>query len=75
MNTNHLDAILTRLSNERSRLAAATDPKEIEMRKVWVAGVEQELDSEYKFLGLKRPTLSEVFAEMDDDALLRELLD
>lgn len=74
MNTSHLDAILFRLSNERARLSQATSLKEIEMRKVWVAGIEQELANEYKFLGIKPQTLAEVLSEISDDELLLELM-
>jgi hypothetical protein len=62
----HYDAILRRLLNERARLEAATDPREIEMRKVWVAGVEAELAAEAKFIGFEEMTLEEVFAELED---------
>lgn len=74
MNTSHLNAIISRLSNERYRLSQATNSKEIEMRKVWVAGIEQELESEYKFLGIKPQTMADVFAEISDDELLLEMM-
>lgn len=74
MNSSHLDAILSRLSNERARLSQATSAKEIEMRKVWVAGVEQELAAEYKFLGIKPQTMADVLSEICDDELLLELM-
>jgi hypothetical protein len=65
----HLDAINHRLSNERIRLAAAKNSKEIELRKVYVAGIEKELSAEYKFLGIEPQTLDEI---MEDD-LFNEL--
>lgn len=74
MNTSHLDAILSRLSNERARLSQATNAQEIEMRKVWVAGVEQELAAEYKFLGIKPQSMRDVLSEISDDELLLELM-
>lgn len=60
---NHLDALQLRLSNERCRLAAATSPKEIAQRKVWVAQIEKEIAGEIEFLG----------QEMSDAELLAEL--
>ena len=48
----HLHALEYRLSNERVRLAEAKTKKEIEMRKVWVAGIEKEIENEKKFLGI-----------------------
>lgn len=74
MNTSHLDAIISRLSNERARLSQATNAKEIEMRKVWVSGVEQELAAEYKFLGIKPKAMADVLSEISDDELLLELM-
>lgn len=64
----HLDALELNLSNERARLAAATSPKEIALRRVWVAQLEKEVASELAFLGKSAPTL-----DMSDDELFREL--
>jgi hypothetical protein len=64
----HLDALELNLSNERARLAAATSPKEIAMRRVWVAQLEKEVAGELAFLGKSAPTL-----HMSDDELFREL--
>lgn len=65
----HLDAIQSRLSHERARLSAARTPRELEMRAVWVAGIERELADEMDFLsGSKAPSL-----DMTDDELLAAL--
>lgn len=74
--TTHYVALMTRLSNEKARLAACTKPKEIELRKVWVAGIEKEIANEVEFLKSKG---IEVYASLDDlfmsdDELLNELL-
>jgi hypothetical protein len=66
----HLDALNLRLSHEREYLARAKRPAEIELRKVWIAGIEKEIVNEYKFLGIEPPTPP---AEMSDDELLAEL--
>lgn len=65
----HLDALQVRLSHERARLAAATRPREIELRTVWVAGIEREITHEMDFLsGGKAPAV-----DMSDDELLAAL--
>jgi|JI6StandDraft_1071083.scaffolds.fasta_scaffold212289_2 hypothetical protein len=64
----HLDALLLRLSNERARLAATKSPNEIELRKVWIAGIEKEIAQEEAFLHNKEPA-----TYMTDDELLAEL--
>lgn len=74
-NTEHYTALMTRLSNEKARLAACTKPKELELRKVWVAGIEKEIANEVEFLKSKG---IEVYASIDDlfmsdDELLNEL--
>lgn len=74
-NTDHYAALMNRLSNEKSRLAACTKPKEIELRKVWVAGIEKEIANEVEFLKSKG---IEVYASIDDlfmsdDELMNEL--
>ena len=73
--TTHYAALMTRLSNEKARLAACTKPKELELRKVWVAGIEKEIANEVEFLKSKG---IEVYASIDDlfmsdDDLLNEL--
>ena len=67
--TKHLDALRLRLSNERGRLAAAKTANEIELRKVWIAGIEKEIVQEEAFLRQHEPT-----AGMTDDELLAELV-
>lgn len=74
-NTDHYEALMFRLSNEKARLEACTNPKEIELRKVWVAGIEKEIASEVEFLKSKG---IEVYASIDDlflsdDDLMNEL--
>jgi len=75
MPTSHLDALNLRLSNERVRLSQAKTQNEIELRTVWVQGIEKEIKSEIEFLKSKG---IEVFTSIDDipddDALLAELL-
>lgn len=66
--TNHLDTLRLRLSNERVRLTAAKSANEIELRKVWIAGIEKEIAQEEDFLQLHDST-----ACMTDDELLAEL--
>lgn len=58
----HLDALNLRLSNERSRLAAAKSEGEIKMRQAWVAQLEKEIAGEAQFT-----------AEISDEDLLAEL--
>lgn len=74
-NTDHYEALMFRLSNEKARLEACTKPKEIELRKVWVMGIEKEIASEVEFLKSKG---IEVYASIDDlllsdDDLMNEL--
>lgn len=74
--TDHYVALMNRLSNEKARLAACTKPKELELRKVWVAGIEKEIANEVEFLKSKG---IEVYASIDDlfmsdDELMNELL-
>jgi len=63
----HLSALELRLSNERARLAIAQTGQEREMRKVWIAQIEKEIDSEIEFIG-------KVATEMTDDELLAALV-
>jgi hypothetical protein len=70
MDLSHLDALRTRLSHERDRLAGARRPEEIELRKVWIAGTEREIASEMAFLGISD---SATLPDIGDDQLFREL--
>lgn len=70
INTDHLHALYVRLSNERERLASAQSENEREMRSVWVAGIEKEIDQERLFLGLPKVTETD---NVSDDALLEQL--
>ena len=58
----HLSALQLRLSNERIRLSNAKTDAERELRKVWVAQMEREIQDECKFI-----------ADMSLDDLAREL--
>lgn len=65
----HLDALKLGLSHERVRLANATNPKEISLRKVWIAQKEREIEGEYKFLGIEANdgsdlSIDDLFAEL-----------
>lgn len=66
--SDHLSALQLRLSNERARLAAATRPGEIELRKVWVAQIEKEIEQECAYF---MPEARNI--EMSDDELLEQL--
>ena len=65
----HLDALNLRLSNERLRLKEAATKAEREIRTVWIAQLEKEIDGELAFLGMSAPTPLDI----DDDALFAEL--
>ena len=64
----HLDALNLRLSRERSRFAVASG-KQRELRGVWIAQIEREIDREMEFLGVNYAPLP----EMSDDELLAAL--
>ena len=67
----HLDALQSRLGHERARWNAAKTDAERESRRVTVAGVEREIESELEFLGFGKLTPDEL--AMSDDELLAEL--
>lgn len=66
--TDHMGALQLRLSNERQRLAAATRPGEIALRKVWVAQIEKEIAQERVYVV---PEARDI--DMTDDELLEQL--
>ena len=67
----HLDALQLGLSNERARLAAAKTDGERALRTGWVRQLENQVADE---LALEADGVYEpVLADMDDEALLREL--
>lgn len=68
-NTEHLDALRLRLSNERLRLAAAKTDAEIQFRAVWLAQIEKEIEAEVIFLKIERTSLP----DLTDEELLSEL--
>jgi hypothetical protein len=67
--TSHLVALVTRLAEEKRRLAAATTANERELRTVWVMQCEREIANERAFLGM--PAEQEI--TISDDDLLAEL--
>lgn len=68
MDTSHLNALTTRLHNERARLAKAKTDYERKLRSGWVAQIEKEIAGEEKFLGIDPINL-----DMSDDDLLAAL--
>lgn len=75
--TTHYVALMTRLSNEKGYLAAATKQSEIELRTVWIAQIEKEIAQEELFLkskGVNVYTVSSEVDKMSEDDLLAELL-
>lgn len=72
MDTTHLTALITRLSNERRALANATLQGEIELRTVWVRQCEKEINGEEKFLGMELTDFN--VPEMTDAELMAELM-
>ncbi len=67
----HLDALHTRLGHESTRWSTAKTDREREARRVTVAGIEREIQSELKFLGFGTLTPAEL--AMTDAELLAEL--
>lgn len=73
MTTDHLGQLFIGLAHERGRLSRATHEHEREMRAVWVAQLEREINGEERFLGMPvtdfaapLPTLEEIFAELSE---------
>ncbi len=63
----HLNALEERLVRERARLYNSKTPCERELRQVWVDGVEKEIASERKFLGLPAvDTMTEGLLSIDE---------
>lgn len=60
----HLSVLQLRLSNERMRLAQATNQGEIDLRTVWIKQMEKEIAGELEF---------EFDNNMTDEELLKEL--
>lgn len=65
----HLDALETRLSHERVRLASAKGSIEIGLRAVWIAQTKKEIAIEKAHLGI----IDAVEADMSEDELLAAL--
>ena len=70
--TSHLVALMTGLSRERQRLAAARTEQERALRAVWVRQSEKEINAEERFLGMTETDWSE--PEMSADDLMAELM-
>jgi predicted mannosyl-3-phosphoglycerate phosphatase (HAD superfamily) len=70
--TGHLVALMTGLSRERQRLAAARTEQERALRTVWVRQSEKEVNSEERFLGMTETDWNE--PEMSADDLMAELM-
>ena len=72
--TTHLTALHTRLSNERAYLAKETTEMGRQLRKVWIAQCEKEIEGERRFLGMPEDDLSALDDLTDDEiiALLTE---
>ena len=68
MNTDHLVALHTRLSNERTRLNLSKTPAERFACEVIVKGCEKEIAGEYVYLGM-----DSIIPECNEDDLLAEL--
>ena len=71
LNFLHLDALHARLGHERARWCMAKTAAERELRRVTVAGIEREIESELEFLGFEKLTPAEL--AMSNDELLAEL--
>lgn len=73
----HLNALEHRLFNEKQRLDAATGKREKEIRTVWVAQIEREIEKEKEFLRKRGIVAQDASADelpdMSDDELLAEL--
>ena len=70
--TTHLTALISRLASEKAALARSTKQSEIDLRTVWVAQCQREINGEERFLGLPVTDWNE--PEMSDDDLLAELM-
>jgi hypothetical protein len=70
--TSHLVALMTGLSRERQRLAAARTEQERALRTVWVRQSEKEINAEERFLGMAETDWNE--PEMSADDLMAELM-
>jgi len=70
--SSHLVALMTGLSRERQRLAAARTEQERALRAVWVRQSEKEINAEERFLGMTETDWNE--PEMSADDLMAELM-
>lgn len=74
-NTTHYAALMTRLSNEKGYLVAATKQSEIELRSVWIKQIEKEIAQEAEFLKSKGIDVYQATGDntLSDDDLLNDL--
>ena len=70
--TSHLVALMTGLSRERQRLAAARTEQERALRAVWVRQSEKEINAEERFLGMTETDWDA--PAMTDEELYAELM-
>jgi hypothetical protein len=76
MDRTHLHALELRRSHERDRLARAATGKERDLRRVWLAQIEREIEDERAHLGLPaadvgaggESSVDELFAELGGEA-------
>lgn len=68
MNTDHLNALKARFYSECERLMLADNDMERNHRRVLCAQIGREIDGEYKFLGIERPSI-------EDDEILAALME
>jgi hypothetical protein len=68
----HLDILRYKLNREKEALAASTTPQEIAIRTQWVRQLQNEVDEEYRHLGLFEEGET-MFVDLDE--LLKQLED
>lgn len=71
MDTSHLTALHNQLVRAKDRLAKEKAEAGRQLRRVWIAQIEKEIENEYKFLGVQS---SSALPEMSDDDLMNELM-
>jgi hypothetical protein len=74
IDTTHLDSLYMRLSHEKERFEKAKSDSEKEIRRVWVAQLEKEIEQEKQFLGIEDIRPDKVNCTLSDEDLLSELL-
>lgn len=69
MDTDHLNSLQVRLSNERSRFQKSKTKSESELREVWCKQLEKEIQDERKRLGIDEMPIE----NMSNDEILAYL--